>query len=127
MATKRKGKRVNKAAKSRKKMPRKMLSNKRKSLKNKTSRRKHMNRKAGMDPESSENLFSGLSRRAFQFAQDNQDLFLEQVRKRKAELKEIRLRQLEARNKALESQIKQLEAQEATEAAKTLIELSKQK
>ena len=49
MATKRKGKKVNKAAKSRKKMPRKMLGNKRKSLKNKTSRRKRMNRKAGMD------------------------------------------------------------------------------
>jgi hypothetical protein len=49
MATKRKDKKVNKAAKSRKKMPRKMLGNKRKSLKNKTLRRKRMNRRAGME------------------------------------------------------------------------------
>ena len=49
MATKRKGKKVNRSAYSRKKVPRKMRGNKRKSLKNKTSSRKRMNRKAGMD------------------------------------------------------------------------------
>jgi len=49
MATKRKGKKVNRSAYSRKKVPRKMRGNKRKSLKNKTSSKKRMNRKAGMD------------------------------------------------------------------------------